>query len=128
MAENASLELLSSLNSTADRTSSLIANKHYTSGQFAVNITARASTDAGPVVTVQGLVPGTTGTFYTVLASTAIGTSSTSDAVTELMHVGPGWSTLANKRAATILPSQFRVISTYSSTTDTTYSVGVHLS
>ncbi len=127
MRDKASLELLPSLNSTADRTSRVIANTGYQFGQFVTNITARASTDAGPVVSVQGLVPGTTGTFYTVLSSTAIGTSSTADAVTEIMQVGPGWSTSANKRAAAILPSQFRVITTYASTTDTTYSVGVHL-
>lgn len=127
MRDKASLVLLTSLNSTADRTSSLFPNPGYQFGQFVIDVTARASTDAGPVVNVQGLVPGTTGTYYTILSSTAIGTSSTSDAVTELMHVGPGWSTAANKRAAAILPSQFRVTTTYASTTDTTYSVGVHL-
>ena len=120
--------LLASLNSTADRASAIQVNDGYRGGQFVLNMTTRASTDAGPVLTVQGVVPGTTGTFYTLLASTAIGTGSTADAQVAVLHVAPWVSTAANARAAFALPHRYRVITTYSSTTDTTYSVGVTLS
>lgn len=122
------LTILASAGSTADRTSAVFANAGYRHGQFVVDITARSSTDAGPVVTVQGIVPNTTGTFYTILSSTAIGTSSTSDAVTAVLHVGPSFTTAANARAAASLPTRFRVTTTYASTADITYSVGAHLS
>lgn len=121
------LVLLASLNSTADRASAVITNTGYTYGQFVVDVTARSSTDQGPVVAIQGVVPGTSATYYALLTSTAVGTSSTSDAVTEVLHVGPGWST-SSKRAAAVLPARFRVLTTYASTLDVTYSVGVTLS
>lgn len=124
---NAEIVLLPSLNSTADRTSTVFVNKDYVSGHLVVDITARSSTDAGPVVTLQGMVPGTTGTYYTLLASTAVGTSSTSDTYTQVMHVAPWVSTSANNRASLALPKRFRAITTYASTENITYSVGINL-
>ncbi|MCI0545294.1 MAG: hypothetical protein L0Z49_12770, partial [Actinobacteria bacterium] len=96
-------------------------------GMFVTNITSRASTDAGPVMTVQGLVPGTTGTFHNLLATTALGTGTTSTSLTSVVHVAPWVSTATNQRVPFQLPKKFRVITTYASTEDITYSVGVDL-
>ena len=127
MAFNDELVILPSLSSTADRTSSVLTNDKYVSAHLTVNVTTRASTDAGPIVTLQGAVPGTTGTYYTLLQSTALGTGSTETALTSVLHVAPWVSTSANNRAALALPHRLRVITTYASTADITYSVGLNL-
>lgn len=121
------ITLLPSVSSTADRASQVISGHGFVGGHFVVDVTSRASTDAGPVVSIQGVVPGTTGSYYTLLTSTAVGTSSTSTSVTKVITVAPWASTSANNRASEVLPNRFRVSVTYASTTDITYSVGATL-
>lgn len=102
-------------------------NPGYEGGTFIANITSRGSTDAGPVLVIQGIVPGTTGTYYTILTTTPIGTSSTADAVTHAVTVAPWVSTSANNRASAALPKRLRVALTHASTQDMECSVSAAL-
>lgn len=107
---------------SSDRQGRLIHNEDYRGGHFLV----RTSTAAGTVtnvVTIEGLVPGTTDTFYTIFASSALAPADSS--VTRLT-VYPGISTGVG-RALDVLPAYFRVRTTSATTGARTISVDVNL-
>jgi hypothetical protein len=87
----------------------------------------QASTAAGAtvtnVVTVEGLVPGTTGTFYTVFVSSALNPA---DSSVTALRLYPGLSTAANVFNG-ILPEWFRVKTTSGTTGTRTLRVHANL-
>lgn len=122
MAQNGSI--ISALASgSGDRNGRLIHNEDYRGGHFLIRSSTTAGTTVTHVVTVEGLVPGTTGTFYSILTSSAraLGDSS----VTRLT-VYPGISTGVD-RTLDVIPVWFRVRTTSATTGLTTFSVDVNL-
>lgn len=105
---------------TAAVTSRAVTNTRYRGGHIAVRVTATTGTAITPKV--QGLVPGTTGTWYDVLSGTAI----TSTGVT-VLKVYPGIAASAGAAASDVLPRVFRVSVTQASTKTTAYSVAAGL-
>lgn len=110
MAQNGSISNVLALGSS-DRAGRLIHNQDYRGGHFLI----QNSTAAGTVtnkVTVEALVPGTTGTFYTVAATTDTGFS---DGVVTVLRLYPGLSTATNVVNG-VLPEWFRVRTTSATT------------
>jgi hypothetical protein len=95
---------------TADRSGRLIHNRDFRGAHFIVTGTSKAGATVTNVYTIEGLVPGTTGTFYTILQSAALGVATTR------LRVYPGLSTAANLVANDVLPEYFRVRSTSGTT------------
>lgn len=118
--------LLGIFNTTAratDLTSPLFTNDCYRGGHFVISISSAQGSTASVVFTVQGLVGGTTGTFYTVLATTPL----TAEGTVRLM-VYPGLSTDANLRANDFLPAKWRLNADHTGAGTLKYSVGASLS
>lgn len=109
---------------SSDRSGPIIHNQDYRGGHFLVKASTAAGATVTNVVTIEGLVPGTTGTFYTILASSALNPA---DNAVTVLRVFPGASTLANQRANDVLPQYFRVRTTSATTGTRTLTVGVNL-
>jgi hypothetical protein len=94
-------------------------------GRFAhvvINITAITGTAPTATFTVQGK-DAISGSYYTILASTALNT-----AATTVLRIGPGLTAAANLVANDVIPKTFRVIMTAGGTiTDLDATVGVSL-
>jgi hypothetical protein len=87
-----------------------------------IDITAITGTTPTAVFTLQGKDPPT-GKYYTILASAALSTVSTT-----VLRVYPGLTTTANLVANDVLPDTFRVICTLGGTTPAvTATVGASL-
>lgn len=82
-----------------------------------IDVTAVTATPA-LTVTIQGKDPAS-GKYYTILASTAIATVSTT-----VLKVGPAFTAAANLVANDMIPSIWRVTVTHGDTDSATYSVG----
>lgn len=121
MAQNGSITNILPSGST-DRAGRLIHNQDYRGGHFVVAAATAAGTVTN-VITVEGLVPGTTGTFYTVFASSALAPA---DNANVAIQVYPGMTTAANKFNAS-LPEWFRVRTTSGTTGARTLAVHVNL-
>lgn len=106
---------------TADRNGRLIHNQDYKGGHFIITATTKAGATVTNVVTLEALVPGTTATFYTLLATTPISTG------TVVLKIYPGLSTDANLRANDVLPEWFRVRTTSGTTGTLSLSVDANL-
>lgn len=98
-------------------------NDCYRGGHFIIRLTSAEGSTAATTFTVQGLVPGTTGTFYTILASTPATAEGT---VT--LKVYPGLSTDANAVANDFLPARWRLNVAHTGAESNRYSVGASLS
>lgn len=121
MAQNGSIiDVLSA--GSSDRSGRLIHNQDYRGGHFLVQTSTAAGTVTN-VITVEGLVPGTTGTFYTVFASSAIAPA---DASITALRLYPGLSTAAGVFNG-ILPEWFRVRTTSATTGARTLRVHANL-
>lgn len=72
-------------------------------------------------LTIQGKDP-TSGKYYTLLAGVAVST-----VTTNVYTVYPGQTAAANVSASTPLPRTWRVLATYNSGTNLTFSVGASL-
>lgn len=107
---------------TGSGNSPIFTNDAYRGGHFIIRLTSAAGTTAATTFTVQGLVPGTTGTFYTILASTPATAEGT---VT--LKVYPGLSTDANAVANDILPARWRFNVAHTGTQLNRYSIGASL-
>lgn len=107
---------------SSDRAGRLIHNQDYRGGIFVVQGATAAGTVTN-VITVEGLVPGTTGSFYTVFASTALAPA---DNASVAVKIYPGLSTAANVFNG-ILPEWFRVRTTSGTTGTRTLRVHANL-
>ena len=123
MAENGSI-IGALVAGTTDRNGQLIHNEDYRGGHFLIRTSTTAGATVTSVVTIQGLVPGTTGTFYTILASSALNPADNS--VTRLT-VYPGVSTALTGFENDIIPVYFRVTTTSATTGARSLSVDVNL-
>lgn len=85
-----------------------------------IDATAVTATPA-LTVTISGVDP-LSGQVYTLLASTAIATVSTT-----VLKVGPGLTAAANAAANDYLPRVFRITATHGDADSITYSIGAHL-
>lgn len=120
--DNLHTSILPSAARTAAAVSPAVNNHRYRGGHFAVRVTAKATTGAAITPTIQGLVPGTTGTWYTVLAGAAIASTGTT-----ILKVYPGIAVSANVSASDVLPRVFRVSVAAGSTASVTYTVNAAL-
>jgi hypothetical protein len=82
-----------------------------------INVTASSATPS-VVFTIQGKDPAS-GTYYTILASTAI-----TGAGQTILRVHPDLTAAANQIAKDILPRTWRVLATHDDTDSITYSTG----
>lgn len=122
MSANAELVLIAHSARSTDAASGVVKNDNWRGAHFTLRINSGASTAQAVTLTVQGLVPGTTATFYTVLASTPTKTTGVN-----VFKVYPDGVGIANLSASDLLPTNFRVNSTLASTHSITYGVGVNL-
>lgn len=123
MAQNGSI-INALVAGTTDRNGRIIHNEDYRGGHFLIRTSTTAGATVTSVVTIEGLVPGTTGTFYTILASSALNPA---DASVTRMTVYPGVSTALTGFENDILPAYFRVKTTSATTGARTLSVDVNL-
>lgn len=107
---------------SSDRSGRIIQNQDYRGGHFLIRTSTTAGATVTSVVTIEGLVPGTTGTFYTILASSALNPS---DNTVTRLTVYPGISTGVG-RSVDVLPAAFRVRTTQATTGVRTLSVDVN--
>ena len=121
MAQNGQIIALTA--GSSDRNGPIVHNQDYRGGHFTIRTSTAAGVTVTNVVTIEGLVPGTTGTFYTILATSALNPADSS--VTRLT-VYPGISTGVG-RSLDVLPQYFRVRTTSATTGTRTLSVGVNL-
>ena len=122
MAQNGSI-INALVSGTTDRAGRLIHNEDYRGGHFLIKTSTTAGATVTSVITIEGLVPGTTGTFYTILASSALNPA---DSSVTRMTVYPGISTGA-LRSLDVLPEYFRVRTTQATTGVRTLSVQANL-
>lgn len=123
MDKNSLLGIFNTSARATDLASPVFTNDCYRGGHFIINISSAQGSTASAVFTIEGLVGGTTGTFYTVLASTPL----TAEATVRL-QVYPGLSTDANLRSNDFLPAKWRVSVDHTGAGTLKYSVGASLS
>lgn len=133
--DNESLVILPSTSRAVRTASRDVVNISYAGGIFIFNVTANASTGVEPRFFVQGKVPGTTGTYYTLAEVQGTTGASTSDGIRRIV-VYPGATTaadgstrdtLAEAVVSFPLPHVFRVGSSAGTTGNITYSASVDL-
>lgn len=122
MAQNGSIANVLAAGSS-DRNGRLIHNQDYRGGHFLVETSTSAGATVTNVVTIEGLVPGTTGTFYTVAASSALNPA---DSSVTVLRIYPGLSTAAGVFNG-VLPEWFRVKTTSATTGARTLAVHANL-
>lgn len=107
---------------SGDLNTVLQTNEDHRGGHFTINITSAQGSTSSATFTLQGLVPGTTGTFYTILASTPL----TAEGQT-VLKVYPGLSTDANAVANDVLPYVWRVNVDHTGAETLAYTIGASL-
>ena len=103
--------------------STWVDNDYYTGAHIAVVFSSAQGTTSTLTVTVQGLLPGTTDTGYTILASTPMTAEQT-----RVLKVSPHITAVANNAAADFLTPKWRVKAVRAGTETVAYTVAASLS
>lgn len=111
--------VLGSAARTASEVSAIFINRRYTGAHFSINVGAIVATPS-IVVTIQGY-DETSATYYTILASAAITTVSTT-----ILRVHPGLTAAANSIANDGMPRKWRVSVVNADADEITFSIDVN--
>ena len=116
--------VLTALSSGAStQTSSWIDNDYFNAAHVGIQFSSAQGSTSTLTVTIQGCVPGTTGTAYTILASTPMTAEQT-----RVLKVSPHITAVANNAAADFLPPKWRVQGVRVGANTVEYTIGASLS